>query len=271
MPHFRLFPVRAKIGLNVWSSLLVLVAALIALIVFCAVTVVPQRVHGVGLLLLKGELGQILSPRSGTLEQWLKEEGDEIKKGEPVAVLRPHDNVLITNLVHSGIDGVIAEIIAYANTAVTLGDALAIVSSLGDRRSDLELIAFVSSLEGKKLAPGMTALINPSVTNEVVHGHLRATVKRVGKLPMTKTAIQSMVKIPEVAKYIRGRIDGEPFVVVLALKRNDAHRTGYEWSGPGPSFELDSGTFADVTITYAEPSILSLLWPAMQRLLNEAP
>lgn len=270
MPNFFSRPVNAKIGLNLWATLLFLGSVVLALLVFCVLTVVPQQVHGIGILLLQGELGQILSPTSGTLERWLKEEGDTIKIGDTVALVRPHSNVLQTQAVKSGVDGVIAEIITYANTQATLGQALAIVTSLGDTRKDLELIGFVSSLEGKKIFPGMTATITPSVTNDVTHGHVLATVKRVGKLPMTKTAVQSMVKIPEVAKYIRKQVDGEPFVVVLSLIHNSEHKTGYQWSGPGPSFELDSGTFADISITYAEPSILSLLWPGFERLRSEA-
>lgn len=212
---------------------------------------------------MQGELGQILSVGTGTVEKWLKEEGEGVKKGESVVLIRDIDDPGKIHRVISGIDGEVAEILAYPNTVVVKGQTLAIVTSPGDPRRDLELVGFVSSLEGKKIQSGMDALVDPTIINPYNHGHLLASVKRVGKLPMSKVAIQSLVKIPEVAKYIKSRIDAEPFVVILSLERDEEHLTGYRWSGPGPSFLLDSGIFADIRIVYARPTILSLLWPSL--------
>lgn len=258
-----LFGKRALVGFKLWPLLVFFVALAVLVLLFCAFYRYPQKVHGIGLLLQKGHLKQMLSPVSGTMEAWLLEEGDFVKLNQDVAIIRDHEHEERTSVVKAKVDGVLGEIIAYPNTQVGRGQAIALVTSHGDPKRDLELIGFVSSLEGLKLQPGMHALVDPSVTDPYVQGHMVATVKRVGKLPMTKEAVQSVIKIPEIAKYIRQQIEAEPFVVALSLEHSATQATGYAWMGPGPTFKLDSGIIADFDVIYAEPTLLELLWPAI--------
>jgi hypothetical protein len=232
------------------------------MMVFLALYTYPQQIRGLGFLVLHGDLKQILSPVSGTIEEWLKEEGDAVKAQEDVVAILSNDDRNIKR-VSSKVDGVIAEIIAYPDTSVSINQPLAIITNQGDVRNDLEVIAFVSSLDGKKIEPGMKALIDPSIIDPARQGHLKGEVKRVGKLPMSKAALLSLVKIPELAKYIRERIEAEPFVVILSLAKDSEHKTGYQWSGPGPNFLLDSGIIADIFVIIAEPTILSILLPSL--------
>jgi hypothetical protein len=253
---------KPKIGLRLWSVVSLAILAFLSFLFLSLVLVHPETISGVGLLLLKGEIGQILSPKTGTLENWLKEEGDAVKKGEIVAHLMDYDTNQVVKVL-ANTDGIIAEIVSYNNTRVQKGDALAIITSHGDVRHDLQVIGFVSSLEGKKIKAGMDAVVNPSVSDEFRAGHMHATVIKVGKLPMSKASVQSLVKIPEVAKYIRSQIKAEPFVVYLSLTPDEKNLTGYQWSGPGPGFTLDSGTYVEISIIYQKPTFFELLWPTL--------
>jgi len=248
-----------------YSAVPLLVAFLlitVGIIIFLMLYTYPQQIKGLGLLLIHGDLKQIPSPATGTIEEWSKEEGDVVKANEEIALLLTNDNAESIKKVRSKVDGILAEILVYQNTSVMKNQALALLTNLGDVREDLEVIGFVSSLDGKKIKPGMKALIDPSIVDPRIHGHLKGRVKRVGKLPMTKSALSSLVKIPELAKYIRERIEAEPFVVVLSILRDKNHQTGYEWTGPGPNFLLDSGIIADISIIIFEPTLLSMLLPS---------
>lgn len=265
--HPKIF--RAKNGFGLLPFTLLSVVVLALALIFAKFTIIPQTTKGLGMLLYRGELGQVLSPAAGIVTSWLKEEGDDISKGEVLALLLNHENQPKIE-VRAVEDGVIAEIIAYGNTWVEKGQPLAIIAHRGDPRADLELIGFVSSLDGKKIRPGMTAMVDPTITSPYLHGHLVAKVKRVGKLPMTKAAILSLLKIPEVAKYIRSQIEAEPFVVVLQLEKNDQGITGYQWTGPGPEFPLDSGVFAQINITHREETLFDMLWPSLAQWPRES-
>lgn len=245
-----------------WPTLLFLVALLAFIVLFCVFFTYPEKVHGKGLLLVKGEIRQVISPAQGTISSWRKEEGDVIRRGETVAFLIEHAHPDREKAIIAHVDGIIAEIIAYPDAQVQQGQALAVVTNHGDMKKDLEAVSFVSSLEGKKIAVGMKVLLDPSITHPYLHGYLIGEVKRVGKLPMSKEAIYSILKIPSLAHYIESQLVAEPFMVMVALKPDKDHVTGYEWSGVGPSFVLDSGVLLDLDVIVAESNMASLLWPS---------
>lgn len=247
-----------------WPALIILTGLLIAFFVFASLYIVPRVVPGLGILLVQGELGEVLSPSEALLDSWLVEEGDALKINQPLAKIRTPEHLELVDILAPQ-EGLMAEIIAYPGTQVKKGESLALITSLGDVRHHLELVGFVSSLEGKKITPGMKARVWPSITSASHEGALLAKVKQVGKLPMAKAAVQSIIKIPGLAKYIRNKIEAEPFLVVLALEKDEHHKSGYAWSKSGPSFELDSGVIADFDIIYDEESLLARSLPALSR------
>ena len=111
----------------------------------------------------------------------------------------------------------------------------------------------------------MVAEIAPSIIDQQAYGYVLGQVSGVGRLPMSKAAIKSVIKIPEVAHYIREQIKAEPFIVKLSLTPKLGSKTGYAWTGPGPSFALDSGIIADFSIIVAKKSLLARLLPSLFR------
>lgn len=258
-------PLRTAKNIPWWPVLGALGLMLASMIIIAAFYKVPRLIRGLGILLMQGEMTQIISPKEATLDAWLVEEGSKVKAGQGLATLRSHDASLKAFNVFAPKSGLLAEIIAYPGSQVSIGQGIALLTPEGDARRHLEVLGFVSSLEGKKIKAGMQARVWPSVTSAYEHGALLALVKQVGKLPMAKAAVQSIVKIPELAKYIRNRIEAEPFLVVLSLPLDMHTPSGYRWSGAGPAFALDSGIIVDFDIIYDEPSLLGLLWPAIER------
>jgi hypothetical protein len=252
--------VQAKTYFSVLPVLFFAIAIVVLLLIIAFVVVIPDKVHGLGMVLFKGELAQVLAPRTGTIISWRKEEGDAIRVGEKLATMIDHQTDEAIEI-FATVEGVIAEIIVFGNSFVDRGETIAIISHHGDPRQDLELTGFVSSFDGKKIAPGMRVLINPTITKPYSQGYLIATVKRVGKLPVTRNAILSILKSAEVADFIREQIHAEPFMVVIEPAKDQGHVTGYQWTGPGPKSALDSGIFADFTIIVDEERLLSMLLP----------
>jgi len=204
---------------------------------------VPLMVDGIGLILFKGGIDVVFAPDSGVIDQWLIEEGDKVKAGQVLALMANQREIKA----HKA--GVIAEIISFAANNVEAGQSLAFISADGDPKKDLHLVAFVSSLEGKKISAGMKVHIRPTISDSR-HGYLVGTVSRLGKLPISKAGITSLVKIPELAKYIRSQISAEPFLVMISLDHDSEHLTGYRWTKAGPNFLLDSGIIAHLSIIY---------------------
>lgn len=226
---------------------------------------IEESSAGLGVILFDQGLEQIYSPKKAIVERWFFEEGDEYKKGDVLALLKPLQEFSekSTELIAQD-NKQIAEIIAYPGSLVELGQGLAIVTSKADVKNDLELLGFVSSLDGKKLSSGMKVKVFPTTVDKQHFGFMWGEVKKLGKLPISKASLSSLIKIPELAKYIRQELKAEPFLVKISLNKDEAHKTGYKWQGAGPDFTLDSGTIASFGVIQDQKPLLFSLWPALK-------
>jgi hypothetical protein len=241
--------------------------ALLGLVIFClsVLTVlwhVPKKIDGLGFILVNGAINQVQSTHSGTVMEWLVEEGDHVNAGDPIAKVALVADPKIMDVVRAVSAGEIAEILAYPGTVVEKNQALVLLTAIQEAGSSLEVMAFVSSLSGKKITANMVAEIRPTIFNPHREGFLLGHVKRVGKLPVSKSALGSLIKIPELAKYIRSQIEAEPFLITIAVDSDASHESGYSWVGHG-GFSLDSGILANVSVIVARPTLFELLFPTL--------
>jgi pyruvate dehydrogenase E2 component (dihydrolipoamide acetyltransferase) len=75
-----------------------------------------------------------LSMKTGTVAKWLKKEGDNVKKGEPVVEVMTDK---ITNSVESPDDGVLLKIVADKKTKLPIGGLMGIIGAPGEDISAL--------------------------------------------------------------------------------------------------------------------------------------
>jgi len=69
-----------------------------------------------------------LTMKSGTIVEWLKKEGDEVREGEPVAVITTEK---MTAQVQAPKSGRIVKILAPVNSEVPVGEPIAIMEAEG--------------------------------------------------------------------------------------------------------------------------------------------
>lgn len=75
-----------------------------------------------------------LSMKTGTVAKWLKNEGDSVKKGEPVVEIMTEK---ITNTVEASEDGVLLKIVAAKGAKLPIGALLGVIGSEGEDISNL--------------------------------------------------------------------------------------------------------------------------------------
>lgn len=252
--------------LALWLWLILIAITLLIVGLLLKTIIVKKEVDGIGMILLHGAIYDEKSPSEGTLTDWLLEEGDEVKKGQAFAVISPFNDPKETKTLLSHFDAEIGEILVAPGTVVKVNQTLAILTPRGNIRKDLRVVAFVSSLEGKKIKPGYKAKILPTIFSPYQEGFLLGRVEKVGKLPISKDALHAIIKIPELANYLRSKVEAEPFLVTLTIDNDEAHPSGYSWVGKG-GFGLDSGLISQIFITYQELSLLQMIWPKMYNLL----
>lgn len=250
-------------------SLIFLTALILGLLIILDQWRLEKTIDGIGIMLFKGGLSVQFSPAEGVLDQWLKSEGDEVVKGETIATLRLLKNPDQIVSIVAASSGRIAEMLKWPGDKVEALGQLAFINLAGPSQ-DLQLVAFVSSWEGPRITFGNKVKIYPSIIENKA-GFLWGQVEKVGKLPISKQALHSLIKIPELAKYIRSQVSAEPFLVTVSPVRDPGHLTGFKWEGQGPKRELDAGLLAHMKVIYREESALKLGWPSLSRFIHGEP
>ncbi|MAF07450.1 MAG: NHLP bacteriocin system secretion protein [Acidiferrobacteraceae bacterium] len=160
------------------------------------------------------------------------------------ARLREHGQI------RSPATGRVLELTVGAGAVVRPGNEVAVIDRHEDSEA-LEIVAYYSNSDGKKIKPGMSMeLIMPSVINPTGSTlplaskdsrTLLAAVRSVSKLPVTPEAAALTIGHDYLAQQMIGA--GSRIEVVADLSRDSEHPSGYLWaSGGGVEFPIAAGT-----------------------------
>jgi pyruvate dehydrogenase E2 component (dihydrolipoamide acetyltransferase) len=104
-----------------------------------------------------------LTMKMGTVSRWLKTEGDNVRKGEPVVEVMTKK---ITYKVEAAEDGILLKIVADKGRTVPIGAILGIIGSSGENISDLLTVVAVgpagSGVGESPLSPSDSVKISPA-------------------------------------------------------------------------------------------------------------
>lgn len=161
--------------------------------------------------------------------------------------------------------GRVLEIKLAENSIVQAGSSILNMELAGDAIKDLEVVAFVSSLEGKKVRPGMDLYLAPSTIRREDFGYLVAKVTAVAEFPSTQ---QGMMRILQNAQLVQQlSANAAPIQVSADLIPDPAATSGYRWTSPGgPPVQLQSGTIGEASITVRKQRPISLVIPMLREL-----
>ena len=84
--------------------------------------------------------------------------------------------------------GRVIEVVVSAGNVIAPGKTLLRLESL---TGPLEVLAYVSALEGKKVRPGMEVRVVPTTEPALAHGHVRGRVNYVSAYPVTREYLTS--------------------------------------------------------------------------------
>jgi biotin carboxyl carrier protein len=241
-----------------WLALVALGGLLLVAVVWSMMGRIPTTVSGTAILLNSEGIKNIITTEAGQLTALYIQAGDSIEEGQLVAEVRPLDSTE-SQPVYSTYTGRILELKVNPGDVLLLGNALASLELVGDE-IQLGAIMYVSAAEGKKIAPGMTARIAPSIVETEEVGYLLGEVSSVGTFPMTYQGIfRTLGSDSLMAALVT---DQAPIEVRIHLQPDASTVSGYRWSSvQGPGFLMSSGTLSTVTITVDERRPIELVLP----------
>ena len=243
-----------------WVGLGIGVVVALSLLAWSGLGTIRVQVDGAALLVREPYTFTAESPSTGYLEQPPPPPGTKVQRGQQIGLVRDITGGSAMLPVVAPIDGTITSLAAEEGAALVTGQDVAYLET-----SDGALVvqAFVPSADGKRVTVGMRATVSPSTAPAARYGELVAKVTEVTEHSLSADRIRTVAGSGAFAHQIAS---GPPVLMVTLALQMVPGTDRYEWTASdGPSFAVNTNTFARATITIASSSPIDLVFGKAQR------
>ena len=159
--------------------------------------------------------------------------------------------------IQSTVTGRVVEVKKRIGDLVQEGDVVATVEPPG---AGIEPVVYINSGNGKRIKPGMEALVLPSTVRRDEYGFMKAKIGVVGEYPVTPEAVKAVTGNDQLVQELLAQ--GTKIEVHAVLEPNPKVPSGYAWStSTGPPFQIDGGTRVTVAVIVARKPPISYVLP----------
>lgn len=181
-------------------------------------------------------------------------------------VKKLQDELNLASEVVSQVDGRVLEVRYGKGDLVQPGMPLFSLERQG-RTIKTEVIMYVRAEEGKKIMPGMEAMISPTTVKKEEYGYMLGRVVSVSEYPATGRGMLHTLGNEDLAQALAAQ--GASLELHIDLITDDSTQSGFKWSSPkGPPLKINSGTLCDGSVKVMEQRPVSLVIPALKRALS---
>ena len=164
-------------------------------------------------------------------------------------------------------DGKVLEVAVVPGQIVGTGVRVATIEA-EQEDSKLVGVTYFPSSAGKKVKPGMTVQITPSIVKRERFGGIVGEVTQVSAFPVTPEDMSAIIGNRNVADDLVRSVGGSAPVQVFAEMQLDPNNTsGYEWSSSdGPEIQISPGTTASVKVQVGKIAPIAYVIPIFRSL-----
>ncbi len=134
-------------------------------------------------------------------------------------------------------------------------------------KEKLVAVVYYDVSDGKRIEPGMEALISPTTVQRARFGSMVGSVRSVSAYPVTTDAVTNVVGNAEVAQRLTA--GANKIEVICGISLDPASHSGFSWtSGKGPDdgvAQVTAGTTVTVHTTTAHRRPISYVIPVLRR------
>ena len=182
-------------------------------------------------------------------------------KGELAALQKKMD---LTSTIRSESDGRVIEVLVRQGQLVREGQAIMTCESSGAR---LEVEIFVPANEGKKVLPGMSLQVTPSIVQREEYGFMTGKVESVSIFPISRDALVSRLKNEKLVDSLMAK--GPLLSIVGSLDRDPSTKSGFHWSSSkGADVRVTVGTMGSAEVVVYKQPPAALVLPIMKKWLG---
>ena len=171
---------------------------------------------------------------------------------------------LATHEILAPVTGPVVEIKAAVGAVLGAG---APVLSIRPATETLEALIYVPPADGKRIVPGMEVLVSPSSARKEEYGSIRGRIAEIAAFPASLQGMVAVLQSPDLAEAFSS--DGPPYASRVSLDPDPLAASGLAWtSSRGASRTVSSGTLVDVEIKVESRPPITLVAPALRRMLD---
>jgi HlyD family secretion protein len=171
----------------------------------------------------------------------------------------------VGSTVKAPMSGVIREVRVGRGDVAMAGAVLATIGQ--DDESHTEVLALLRGDTRKRVAVGMEAHIVPDGTKKEAYGSMRGRVVFVSDGDVSEAHVNQILRNPLLTKSLLG--DVAPLLARIELVPAKQNPSGFAWwSGSGPPYKITTGSVVTVDIVVEQVRPISLVMPALRKLLS---
>ena len=170
------------------------------------------------------------------------------------------ETLIETWRIRTPVSGRVTEIKAQVGEVLQPGESV-----LGIRTGDegLDVLIYVTTVDGKRVEPGMPARVSPNTVRHVEYGYLIGRVESISEFPASVDSMAAVLQNQELAETFASR--GTPYAGRIALLPDPTTASGFAWtSARGAEVQITAGTVARVEIEVERQAPITLVIPLIR-------
>lgn len=228
------------------SSWLLLLGAgmiVISIVLWAFLGEMSEEKNITGIYMQEGGVQSIYSSEAGTVGQILVGYGDQVSKGEDIAIVSGIK-------VKSQYEGIINSVAVEEGQLIDPGTQIAELRIMDDQSEKQLVRSYVDLNTAKQLSVPMEVTMVPATLNEEEYGHMRGYIKSVGTYGVSERDMYSKLGDDALVQSFRSSYGNEPIVeVMIEINPDEKTVNGYEWSNEmGKDLLLQDFTYMSVRI-----------------------
>lgn len=163
--------------------------------------------------------------------------------------------------------GQVLEVYIKKGDVIQAGEPLITVARDDREANTLEAVIFVKPEVGKKIHPGMTVHISPTIANVEDYGFMLGEVVSVSEYPVSTQYLVQSFGNEQLVQTLTGGTS--PIEVHVNLIQDASTFSGYKWSTrKGPDMKIDSGNICSGTIIVDNRRPIEMVIPFVKKKLS---
>ena len=166
--------------------------------------------------------------------------------------------------IRAPVSGRVTEVKAQVGATLKPGESVISIETGGE---GLDVLIYVSPLDGKRVKVDLPALVSPATVQREKYGSMLGTVESLSEFPASLNGMIAVLQNQDLARTFSR--DGPPYPGRVAITLDSSTTSGFAWTSPhAVDVEITPGTLATVEVKVSSQPPVALVVPWIKEKLD---